>query len=111
MTDFTSPWALHQSMTDRFLTLARDQYTSSGQVDPDVQVGLGTLYYMMGDYIEARECWVAALGERPNVRTRLSVCAISAYSRIGLPPVESAGSHNGQRREPGTSGGRVSACT
>lgn len=68
MTDSESPWALHQTLTDSFLALARDQYASSkGTVDPDVQVGLGTAYYMMGEYEEARNCWVAALGERPDV--------------------------------------------
>ena len=68
MTESESPWALHQTLTDSFLALARDQYSSSkGTVDPDVQVGLGTAYYMMGEYEEARNCWVAALGERPDV--------------------------------------------
>ncbi|OCF33079.1 hypothetical protein I316_05124 [Kwoniella heveanensis BCC8398] len=64
--DTTSPWAVHQGVTDSFLSLAREQYQSGGQVDPDVQVGLGTLYYMMGEYERARECWVAALNERPD---------------------------------------------
>ncbi|WVQ93997.1 hypothetical protein IAU59_001075 [Kwoniella sp. CBS 9459] len=64
--DTTSPWAVHQGVTDSFLALAREQYQSGGQVDPDVQVGLGTLYYMMGEYDRARECWVAALNERPD---------------------------------------------
>lgn len=50
-----------------FLELARQQYSDKGIVDPDVQVGLGTLYYMMGEYGEATDCWTAALGERPNV--------------------------------------------
>ena len=68
MIESKSPWALHQDMTDNFLAIARDQYNASGQVDPDVQVGLGTLYYMMGEYDQARDCWVAALGERPDVR-------------------------------------------
>lgn len=69
-TEFISsdnPWALHKSMTDRFLALARDQYQQKSNVDPDVQVGLGTLYYMMGEFGEARSCWVAALSERPDV--------------------------------------------
>lgn len=54
-------------MRDRFLGLARDQYGANGAVDPDVQVALGTMYYMMGEYGEARNCWSAALGERPDV--------------------------------------------
>lgn len=54
-------------MTDRFLGLAKEQYTTLGQVDADVQVGLGTLYYMMGEYESARDCWIAALAERPDV--------------------------------------------
>jgi peroxin-5 len=61
-----NPWALHQRMTTQYLDLAREQYGVSGHVDPDVQVGLGTLYYMQGEYEEARSCWVAALGERPD---------------------------------------------
>ncbi|WRT63596.1 uncharacterized protein IL334_000519 [Kwoniella shivajii] len=61
-----SPWALHQSMAERFLNLAREQYRSNQSVDPDVQVGLGTLYYMMDNYEEARGCWTEALGERPD---------------------------------------------
>jgi len=63
------PWASHQDVTDMFLDLARQQYSDKGIVDPDVQVGLGTLYYMMGEYGEATDCWTAALGERPNVST------------------------------------------
>ncbi|GFZ50651.1 hypothetical protein JCM24511_08409 [Saitozyma sp. JCM 24511] len=66
LTETSSPWALHQGVTNSYLNLAREQYASNGTVDPDVQVGLGTLYYMMGEYGEARDCWVAALGERPD---------------------------------------------
>jgi peroxin-5 len=63
----SNPWAIHQQVTDMYLSLAREQYSKNNQVDPDVQVGLGTLYYMMGEYTEARDCWTAALGERPDV--------------------------------------------
>ncbi|KIR63778.1 peroxisome targeting signal receptor [Cryptococcus bacillisporus CA1873] len=61
-----SPWVLHQQMADSFLALAREQYQKGEKVDPDVQVGLGTLFYMMGEYDQARDCWVAALKERPE---------------------------------------------
>lgn len=68
ISESTGPWALHQSLLDRYLDIARNQYQSNGGiVDPDVQVGLGTLYYMMGDYGDARDCWVNALNERPDV--------------------------------------------
>ena len=53
-------------MTGSYLNLAREQYNHQGKVDPDVQVGLGTLYYMQGEYGEARDCWVAALEEKPD---------------------------------------------
>ncbi|WWC67075.1 uncharacterized protein I206_100982 [Kwoniella pini CBS 10737] len=62
----TSPWALHQSMSERYLNLARDQWQNNQSVDPDVQVGLGTLYYMMDNYEEARGCWTNALSEKPD---------------------------------------------
>lgn len=75
----SGPWALHQQLTDQYLAVARHQYETKGEVDPDVQVGLGTLYYMMGEYGEARGCWVNALGERPDVSSSdLSVCATGA---------------------------------
>ncbi|KAL7418925.1 Peroxisomal membrane signal receptor PTS1 [Cryptotrichosporon argae] len=61
-----NPWAAHQRVREAFLGIAREQYTANGRVDPDVQVALGTLYYMMGDYGEARGCWTAALNERPE---------------------------------------------
>jgi len=58
----------HQDIADSLLALAREQYNALGRVDPDVQVGLGTVYYMMGEYDDARGCWVAALSERPDAR-------------------------------------------
>lgn len=86
MTESSSPWALHQTLTDSFLSLARDQYgSSSGVVDPDVQVGLGTAYYMMGEYEEARNCWVAALGERPNVGTFQHMVLVHLYHGVSGP--------------------------
>ncbi len=67
MSSSSTPWTLHQQMIDSFLEIAKCQYGKEGKVDPYVQVGLGTLYYMMGDYAAARSCWVAALEEKPDV--------------------------------------------
>lgn len=67
VTQGSSPWALHKALADSFLNIAKKQYNITSEVDPDIQVGLGTLYYMMADYDQARDCWVAALKERPDV--------------------------------------------
>lgn len=77
----SNPWAVHQEVTDMYLNLARSQYNTNNQVDPDVQVGLGTLYYMMGDYTEARDCWTAALGERPDVGAIVRILFLFADPR------------------------------
>ena len=69
MSEDASPWALHQQLRDSYLSLAREQFAQGGHVDSHVQVALGTLYYMMEEYGEARDCWVAALAERPDVRS------------------------------------------
>jgi peroxin-5 len=61
-------------MTDAFLALARSQYASQQHVDPDIQVALGVLYFMIGNFQEAKGCWQAALEERPEVRARLGRC-------------------------------------
>lgn len=61
-----NPWQANQGITESFLALARDQH-ARGEVDAEVQVGLGVLYYQTGEYERARDCWVAALGVRPNV--------------------------------------------
>ncbi|KAL0074095.1 hypothetical protein J3Q64DRAFT_1637866 [Phycomyces blakesleeanus] len=60
-----SPFELHARVTDMFLSAAR-QAPDGQQMDPDVQVGLGVLFYGSGDLEKAVDCFVAALKGRPN---------------------------------------------
>ncbi|CAO3595545.1 unnamed protein product [Absidia cylindrospora] len=59
-----NPFELHGHVTDLFLTAAR-QAPEQG-MDPDVQVGLGVLFYGSGDLEKAVDCFVSALNGRPN---------------------------------------------
>ncbi|KAJ1302725.1 hypothetical protein OPQ81_003039 [Rhizoctonia solani] len=61
-----APWAGHELTADLFLRVARSQHASGQPVDPDVQSGLGTLYYANGEYEKAADCFAAALGVRPK---------------------------------------------
>ena len=61
-----SSWASHESVTETFITLAREQH-ARGDLDPDVQIGLGVLFYANGSYDRAKDCFEAALSVRPNV--------------------------------------------
>ncbi|RXK37661.1 hypothetical protein M231_05073 [Tremella mesenterica] len=64
--DSQDPWAPYQRILNSYLSLAQTQYAQHGEVDPDVQVGLGVMYYMMNDYEEARLCWVEKLNRQPD---------------------------------------------
>ncbi|EIW83053.1 TPR-like protein [Coniophora puteana RWD-64-598 SS2] len=60
-----STWDSHEKITDAYLSLARQQY-SQGIVDPDVQIALGILFYNTGEYTRAKDCFEAALSQRPE---------------------------------------------
>ncbi|KAI0820042.1 peroxisome targeting signal receptor [Trametes gibbosa] len=60
-----SSWHSQEQVTEAFLNVAREQY-NRGQVDPDVQIGLGVLFYTSGDYDRAKDCFEAALSIRPK---------------------------------------------
>ncbi|EAU91171.2 peroxisome targeting signal receptor [Coprinopsis cinerea okayama7 len=60
-----SAWDTHGRITDVFLSLARLQ-NSQGVLDPDVQIGLGVLFYNNSDYDRAKDCFEAALSVRPK---------------------------------------------
>jgi len=53
---------LHQQTLDLFLNLARQ----GGDIDADVQSGLGILLNLSGDYAKAGDCFEAALRVRPD---------------------------------------------
>lgn len=61
-----SAWHSHERVTEAFITLAREQH-SQGELDAEVQIGLGVLYYTNGQYDRAKDCFEAALSVRPTV--------------------------------------------
>ncbi|KAK4700255.1 peroxin-5, partial [Phenoliferia sp. Uapishka_3] len=70
------PWDTSNRVIDLFLLAARAgpearlKETEGGEggrgVDPDVQVGLGVLFYSNSDYERAKDCFEAALSVRPS---------------------------------------------
>ncbi|TCD61695.1 Peroxisomal membrane signal receptor PTS1 [Steccherinum ochraceum] len=57
-------WHSHDRVTEIFINLARDQH-AQGDLDPEVQVGLGVLFYTNNEYDRAKDCFEAALSVRP----------------------------------------------
>lgn len=60
-----NPWASLNRVTSLFLQAAREG-NASGRIDPEVQVGLGVLFYSNSSYSQAKDCFEAALQARPN---------------------------------------------
>ncbi|KXN91001.1 Dihydroxy-acid dehydratase [Leucoagaricus sp. SymC.cos] len=60
-----SAWDTHTRITDLFLGLTREHH-SKGILDPDLQIGLGVLFYTNSDYDHAKDCFATALGARPR---------------------------------------------
>ena len=78
-----STWDSYERVTDAFLTIARQQH-AQGMVDPDVQAGLGVLFYTHSDFDRAKDCFESALGVRPKVNelSRLLFNSLNDYRRI-----------------------------
>ncbi|KAJ6499129.1 hypothetical protein C8R45DRAFT_981212 [Mycena sanguinolenta] len=60
-----SVWDTHTRLTQVFLDLARAQH-SRGEMDPDVQIALGILFYTNSEYDRAKDCFQTALSVRPT---------------------------------------------
>ncbi|XP_006460776.1 hypothetical protein AGABI2DRAFT_142912 [Agaricus bisporus var. bisporus H97] len=60
-----SAWDTHSRVTDVFLAITREHH-SQGIIDPDLQIGLGVLFYTNSDYERAKDCFATALGARPR---------------------------------------------
>lgn len=61
-----STWDAHSRVTDAFLSLARMQH-AEGILDPEVQIGLGVLFYTNSEFDRAKDCFGSALQARPDV--------------------------------------------
>jgi peroxin-5 len=57
-------WASRDRLTDLFIAVARSQH-AQGILDPDLQIGLGVLFYNQTDYDRAKDCFESALAQRP----------------------------------------------
>ncbi|KAJ7188062.1 hypothetical protein C8R46DRAFT_1053535 [Mycena filopes] len=60
-----STWDTHSKLTEVFIDLARTQH-SRGEMDPDVQIALGILFYTNSEYDRAKDCFESALSVRPT---------------------------------------------
>ncbi|KAG8809861.1 Peroxisomal membrane signal receptor PTS1 [Serendipita sp. 399] len=61
----TQPWAVHEVVQDAFLSVARIQQADP-EPDPELQVGLGVLLYINGEFSKAADCFASALSMRPE---------------------------------------------
>lgn len=79
---FTDRQQLHQKVTDLFLRAA--QMSPSGeQMDPDVQVGLGVLFYGAEEYEKAIDCFEAALASTESGVTNSKSEVHLLWNRLG----------------------------
>ncbi|KND01778.1 uncharacterized protein SPPG_03570 [Spizellomyces punctatus DAOM BR117] len=70
-TSYTDKEILHTHVTNLFLEAARQgpsasQTPTTAEIDPDIQIGLGVLFYNSSDFTKAIDCFTSALSLRPN---------------------------------------------
>ena len=79
---FTDRHALHEKVTDLFIRAA--QLSPDGDhMDPDVQVGLGVLFYGAEEYGKAVDCFEAALASTESGSTNEPHQAHLLWNRLG----------------------------
>lgn len=79
---FTDRHILHEKVTDLFIAAA--QLSPSGeQMDPDVQVGLGVLFYGAEEYDKAVDCFGAALASTETGSTNREQELHLLWNRLG----------------------------
>lgn len=79
---FTDRHLLHEKVTDLFIRAA--QLSPGGeQMDPDVQVGLGVLFYGAEEYGKAVDCFEAALASTEEGSTNEPQQAHLLWNRLG----------------------------
>ncbi|WFD44140.1 Peroxisomal membrane signal receptor PTS1 [Malassezia psittaci] len=61
----TNPWARLNYVRELFLKAARED-AANKRMDPEVQIGLGILFYSSASYDQARDCFEAALTQRQD---------------------------------------------
>ena len=79
---FTDRHLLHEKVTNLFIEAA--QLSPSGeQMDPDVQVGLGVLFYGVEEYEKAVDCFGAALASTESGVSNSSSQVHLLWNRLG----------------------------
>jgi peroxin-5 len=79
---FTDRHLLHERVTDLFIRAA--QLSPDGEhMDPDVQVGLGVLFYGAEEYDKAVDCFSAALASTENGTTNQRNQIHLLWNRLG----------------------------
>jgi len=79
---FTDRHLLHEKVTNLFIEAA--QLSPSGeQMDPDVQVGLGVLFYGVEEYDKAVDCFGSALASTESGTTNSSSQVHLLWNRLG----------------------------
>lgn len=79
---FTDRHALHDKVTDSFIRAAQLR-PSGSTMDPDVQVGLGVLFYGAEEYDKAVDCFEAALQSAEEGSSNSQGQAHLLWNRLG----------------------------